>query len=155
VEGLALGAVVNYDVKLRLAERALEGPCASLACLPAACPPARLPASASPAFASQPASQPACQTPEQPILYETGMLPLSLLMPACQSLCSLWRRVAVGPPAHAVPPVGGATDARQPESSGVYAGGLGGAASRQQQVGFSLFLLATPGWFNTASHELS
>ena len=142
MEGLALGAVVNYDVKLRLAERALEGPCASLACLPAACPPARLPASASPAFASQPASQP-------------GMRPLSLVMPACQSLCSLWRRVAVGPPAHAVPPVGGATDARQPESSGVYAGGLGGAASRQQQVGFSLFLLATPGWFNTASHELS
>ena len=28
MEGLPLGAVVTYDVKLRLAEQALEGPCA-------------------------------------------------------------------------------------------------------------------------------
>ena len=65
MEGLPLGAVVNYDVKLRLAEPALEGPCASLACLPAACPPARPPACLGVTSICQPASQ----TPEQPILY--------------------------------------------------------------------------------------
>ena len=86
--------------------------------------------------------QPVSQTPPQPIFNQTGMLPPSLYcLYRLMSLRSLWRRVAVGPSAHAVPPVGGTADARQPESPGIHAGGLGGAASRQQQVSLSFLLL--------------